>query len=51
MARHLRDTLGSMLLDHPLEGASTSLPSPEVNSGMGCPEKRAGGLARRPAWS
>uniref|UniRef100_A0A8C9JDD3 Phosphoinositide phospholipase C n=1 Tax=Panthera tigris altaica TaxID=74533 RepID=A0A8C9JDD3_PANTA len=36
MARHLRTILGPMLLDRPLDGATTSLPSPE------------GGLAGRP---
>lgn len=30
MARHLRTTLGPMLLDRPLDGVTTSLPSPEV---------------------
>lgn len=33
MARHLRAILGPMLLDQPLEGVTTSLPSPEVGSG------------------
>lgn len=33
MARHLRAILGPVLLDQPLEGVTTSLPSPEVGSG------------------
>lgn len=40
MARHLSTTLGSMLLDRPLDGATTSLPSPEVHSGRGGAERR-----------
>lgn len=30
MAKHLRNILGPLLLDQPLEGVTTSLPSPEV---------------------
>lgn len=33
MAHHLRAILGPMLLDQPLDGVTTSLPSPEVGSG------------------
>lgn len=44
MAHHLRAILGPMLLDQPLDGVTTRLPSPEVQSG--CPE---GGEAK-PAW-
>jgi phosphatidylinositol phospholipase C delta len=33
MARHLRAILGPMLLDRPLDGVTTSLPSPEVPGG------------------
>lgn len=33
MARHLKAILGPLLLDRPLEGVTTSLPSPEVQSG------------------
>lgn len=35
MARHLRTILGPMLLDLPLDGVTTSLPSPEVRGGHG----------------
>lgn len=33
MARHLKAILGPLLLDRPLDGVTTSLPSPEVQSG------------------
>lgn len=46
MALHLKAILGPMLLDQPLEGVTTSLPSPEVPSGY--PEGREGNLAGRP---
>lgn len=39
MARHLRTILGPLLLDSPIEGVTSSLPSPEVREGQGCPEK------------
>lgn len=49
MARHLRTILGPMLLDRPLDGATTSLPSPEVRGGHGGTHMRGqGGLAGRP---
>lgn len=48
MALHLKAILGPMLLDQPLEGVTTSLPSPEVQSGY--PEGREGNLAGRPMW-
>ncbi|XP_015420348.1 PREDICTED: 1-phosphatidylinositol 4,5-bisphosphate phosphodiesterase delta-1 [Myotis davidii] len=45
MARHLSTILGSMLLDRPLEGATTSLPSPEQLKGkIVLKGKKLGGL-------
>lgn len=35
MARHLHAILGPMLLGQPLDGATASLPSPEVRGGEG----------------
>lgn len=43
MARHLRTILGPMLLDRPLDGVTTSLPSPEVRSGHGGTQTRGQG--------
>lgn len=48
MAHHLKAILGPLLLDQPLEGVTTSLPSPEVQSGY--PEGREENLAGRPTW-
>ncbi|XP_026896473.1 1-phosphatidylinositol 4,5-bisphosphate phosphodiesterase delta-1 isoform X1 [Acinonyx jubatus] len=45
MARHLRTILGPMLLDRPLDGATTSLPSPEQLKGkILLKGKKLGGL-------
>ncbi|KAG8521609.1 1-phosphatidylinositol 4,5-bisphosphate phosphodiesterase delta-1, partial [Galemys pyrenaicus] len=45
MARHLRNILGSLLLDRPLEGVTTSLPSPEQLKGkILLKGKKLGGL-------
>lgn len=43
MARHLRTILGPMLLDRPLDGVTTSLPSPEVRGGHGGTQTRGQG--------
>lgn len=43
MARHLRATLGPMLLDRPLDGVTTCLPSPEVHGGEGAAQGRGQG--------
>lgn len=51
MARHLRTLLGPMLLDRPLDGVVTSLPSPEVPHGDPVPRGEGRGLAGRPAES
>lgn len=42
MAQHLHTLLGPMLLDRPLDRVTSSLPSPEVPDGVGCPDERAG---------
>lgn len=48
MARHLRAILGPLLLDWPLEGVTSCLPSPEVYGGDGGAQKRGQGLTGRP---